>query len=63
MNTNQNAIMKSLKILRDDALAHRPKMDELAIVYGWSMIRLGQEILGREMDALDLYRLTKGPQS
>lgn len=57
---DQKAILKSLQILRNDALIRSPQMDDLAIAYGWSMIRIGQEILGREMDAIDLYRLTKG---
>lgn len=57
---NQRAVLKSLQVLRNDALARRPQLDDLAIAYGWSMIRIGQEILGREMDAMDLYRLTKG---
>jgi hypothetical protein len=58
---DQKKILKSLQILRNDALARRPQLDDAAIAYGWSMIRIGQEILGREMDAGDLYRLTKGP--
>jgi hypothetical protein len=60
---DQKQILKSLQLLRNDALARRPVMDDLALAYGWSMIRIGQDILGREMNAMDLYRLTKGPQS
>lgn len=55
---DQKAALATLQKLRNDALAR--DMSDLAIAYGWSMIRLGQEILGREMSALDLYRLTRG---
>lgn len=35
--------MKALTLLRNDAL--RQGMDSLAIVYGWSLIRLGAELI------------------
>lgn len=55
-------VLRSLQLLRNDALARRPQMGDLAIAYGWSMIKIGERILGREMDAMDLYRLTKEPK-
>jgi hypothetical protein len=59
MSAAPEIVLKSLKVLRDDALTRRPMMDDLAIVYGWSMIRIGEQILGREMTAIDLYSMIR----
>ena len=41
--------------LRVDALSRG--MDELAIAYGWSQIRLNEEKIGRQMTDLERYRM------
>ena len=48
---------ETLKRLRSDALDRG--MHELAIAYGWSAIRVGEEILGREMTQLEIYKLAR----
>ena len=40
-------VEKSLGVLRNDAIARG--MLELAITYGWSMLRLGDERIARQM--------------
>ena len=60
---DHKAVLKSLRVLRDDALSHRPQMDDLAIAYGWSMIRIGQEILGRPFDDARVPLKTPSPKT
>jgi hypothetical protein len=50
-------VAKSILVLRKDALARG--MDDLAIVYGWSAIRLYDENIGRQITQIELYRLAK----
>lgn len=45
-----DAIRKSIQALRDDAIERG--LTDLAIVYGWSAIRLGEHVLGAKMIAL-----------
>ena len=58
---DQKAILKSLTTLRNDAL-RRSGMEDAVIAYGWSAIRIGQEILGREMYAKTLHRVLNQQQ-
>lgn len=48
-------LQRSLKILRNDAIERR--LGDLAIVYGWSEIRLGEQILNRQMTDSERYRM------
>lgn len=50
-------IHETINELRRDALER--DMTDLAIAYGWSAIRLGEEYLKREMTQLEIYRLAK----
>lgn len=52
-----NQEIEELKRLRNDAIERG--MQELAIVYGWSAIRLGQELLQRQLTQIELYRLAR----
>lgn len=48
-------VKDSICALREDAIARG--MQELAIVYGWSAIRLSEQILQRKMSDVEMYRL------
>lgn len=50
-------IAKSIDTLRRDAIER--EMSDLAIVYGWSQIRLNEEAIGRQMTRIEKYRLVK----
>ena len=51
-------VKRSISILRHDAMARG--MDELAIVYGWSEIRISDQILLRKVVENERYRACLG---
>jgi hypothetical protein len=50
----------AIDLLRRDALDR--EMLDLAVVYGWSQIRINETIIGRKMTELELYQQTTRPR-
>ena len=56
--TNTDHIERAIGKLRADAIERG--LSDLAIAYGWSQIRLREELLGRRLADIDRYKLGTG---
>jgi len=50
---SEKNVYEAIKALRRDALERG--MQELTLAYGWSAIRLGEQVLNRKMTETELY--------